>query len=973
MAVVPSSVRRVGRDKPRLVAVALLALVSLAAAGISATAAERLQSLLDENWRGAYDILVTANGNQGDLAGLLAPNTLSAGEKALTLDDLAAIRTVSGIDVAAPIGEVDVLGLAPRDVQVALPKSAVDADVQPQAFRITMTFWTDDGLGKRIVSRTSQDIIVDERPRMKPEPTPGSCNINGVTVTPETYPELSKTCNEVPQTGDITYAYPSGWGSSDLTEGDTILFGLSKAAMTTTRITLVDPVAERALLGKADDFLKLLADLAARGTLSEDEVVDWATSSDDESAEQFLTMHDERAALDYGYTPEQMKEYERLNKDAAANSQLLFVVPPYVPLLVRDAGPAPLEVSIEVAGFGDAPAVATSSQSAQLPYRLPDAMQSGAPGTPVGSSEVDASAFLNPAVSRPVILPWPGTSADGVEGSAAMGGMFMSIVGTTKAPQYAIERDGSGGVRAGMSATGFLFPFVNEFSSEDALPLLDDGTAPGRESVFASGLDFRFVVDAAAGQAEGALAPNAVAVGGFSLDGIADLQSGLSKVPLGAYEPVGSTLIPGSSPAATEAVEMKPSITGFGLVSQQTVAIASIASAAAWGQDAPIDAVRVRVASIDTYSPDAVAKVAEVAQAIEKLGFSATIVSGSSPTDVTVHVDNYAFGVTDPDAKQEVGPLGSVTQRWSELGAAARVDLAVSNTSFAVLAVALGAAALLLAAVQLAGVPGRRAQASVMRTIGWRRRRIVRWMAAEELVSLVIVAIAGVAALLLASSRSAVTIAVGGSVAALVVTSTLAVVLGARPLATGIRPLRRGRRRHRIAEVQAWVTSTWRLALRQVTVHRLNAVVQLLATIVVAVSAAAATVTLIEGRAAAGASALGVFAVDQAFIAQLALGAVALAAGIVLAVIARRIDLGRRREQWATMRAMGWSSGQVRGVQVIEGLIIGIPAIAIAGVLAWLYLREVAGELVSVALPIALAVAGVLTVILVVTSWREKR
>jgi hypothetical protein len=170
-----------------------------------------------------------------------------------------------------------------------------------------------------------------------------------------------------------------------------------------------------------------------------------------------------------------------------------------------------------------------------------------------------------------------------------------------------------------------------------------------------------------------------------------------------------------------------------------------------------------------------------------------------------------------------------------------------------------------------------------------------------------------------------------------------------------------------------WVTSTWRFALRQVAVHRLNAVVQLLATVVVAVAAAAVTVTLIEGRAAAGASALGVFAVDQAFIAQLVLGAVALLAGIVLAVIARRIDLARRREQWATMRAMGWSAGHVRTVQVIEGLVIGVPAVAIAGALAWGYLGKVASDLVSVALPIALAAAGVLTVILVVTSWREKR
>ena len=969
MARTPSPVRRMWRDRPRLVAVALLALVSLAAAGISATAAERLQSVLDANWRGSYDILVTAKGNQGDLAGLLAPNTLAGGEDNLTLKDVSKIRAVTGVGVAAPIGAVVVPGLAQRQVQIALPKSAANADHRPQAFRITMTFWTDDGLGKRFISHTTQDIVIDERPR--PLPTPGSCTINGVKVTPETYPELSKTCNAGPQTGNVNYSFVQGWGSSDTTEGDSILFGIGTATLSSTRITLVDPVAERALLGRAGDFLSPLADLDAKGTLSQQEVVSWARSSHGKFADQFLKMYDEQGASGPGYTPEQMKEYERLNKDPAATSQVTFAIPPYVPLIVRDAGPAPLDVSIDVTGFGAA-SDTPNAGFAQLPYRLPSAMNSGAPGSSVGSSEVDASALLNPADPNPVILPWPGTSADGIRGTAQLQDMHITLVGNASAPAYSIEDKTVDGVKVKMSAAGFLDPFVDKIQADNVLPLLEDGTVPGRESVFASGLKFRFTYDPGS-STNGTLSPNAVAVGGFTLDGNDKLQSGLSKVPLGAYESVGSTLIPGSSPAATRAVKMKPSVTGFGLVDQQTVAIASLNSAAAWGDKAPVNAVRVRVSGVNDYSPDAVAKIAGVAQAINTLGYSATVVSGSSPTDVTVDVDNYAFGVTNADEKQKVGPLGSVTQKWSELGAASRVNLAVSNTSFAILAVALGAAAVLLAAVQLAGVPGRRAQASVMRTIGWRRRRIVRWMAAEELVSLLIVAIAGVVALLLASSRSAVTIAVGGSVAALVVTSTLAVALGARPPATGIRPLRRGKRRHQMVEVQAWVTSLWRLALRQVTVHRLNGIVQLIATIVVAVAAAAVTVTLIEGRAAAGASALGVFAVDEAFVAQLALGAIAMIAGIVLAVIARRIDLVRRREQWSTMRAMGWSVGQVRTVQVIEGALIGAPAIVIASATVWAYLGLVAQPLTGIGLTIAVAATVVLTAVLVLTSWREKK
>lgn len=970
MAAVPSAVRRVGRDRPRLVAVALLALVSLAAAGISATSAERLQSLLNENWRAAYDILVTANSNQGDLAGLLAPNTLSAGEKALTLDDLAAIRAVPGIDVAAPIGEVDVLAFAPRQLQIAVPKSAVNAGEHPQAFRITTTFWSDDGLGKKFLSRVSRSVVIDERPQREPEPA--SCTINGVSVTPETYPALSKTCNDADRRHIVTAEDPTGsgpsWATSDTTEGNYILFDVANVMNRSTRVTLVDPDAERALLGKAGNFLQPLSELAANGTLPEKSVVDWAESSHNDYAERFLRMRDEQNA--YSDTPEERAEFERLNKDPEASSQVSFDSPPYVPLLVRDIGPAPLQASIEVSAFGSVADQESQSPSPSFPYRLPADIRSAGSGILIGSSEVDASRLLNPTSSSPVVLSWPGTRAEGVQGTVTAQQLGIFLVGSAAAPKFVIENDSADGAEVEIAATGYLDPWANEIIAQDPIPLIADGTVPGRESVFSSKLSFH---PASGRKGAEAVNPAAVAVGEFTLDGIAGLQPGLSKVPLGAYEPVGSTLISGSSPAATKAVEMKPSITGLGLVGQDTVAIASIASASAWGQDAPINAVRVRVAGVDKYSADAVTRVAEVAQAIERLGFSATVVAGSSPTDVTVHVDNYAFGVTDPDAKQAVGPLGSVTQKWSELGAAARVDLAVSNTSFAILAVALGAAALLLAAVQLAGVPGRRAQASVMRTIGWRRRRIVRWMAAEELVSLAIVAVAGLVALLLASSRSAVSIAVGGSVAALVATSTLAVVLGARPLVSGVRPPRRGKRRRQRANARAWVTSFSRFALRQVAVHRLNAVVQLLATIVVAVAAAAVTVTLIEGRAAAGASALGVFAVDQAFIAQLVLGAIALLAGIVLAAIARRIDLERRREQWATMRAMGWSAGQVRTVQVVEGLIIGVPAVAVAGAIAWLYLGEVAGDLVSVALPIALAAAGVLTVILVVTSWREKR
>lgn len=73
------------------------------------------------------------------------------------------------------------------------------------------------------------------------------------------------------------------------------------------------------------------------------------------------------------------------------------------------------------------------------------------------------------------------------------------------------------------------------------------------------------------------------------------------------------------------------------------------------------------------------------------------------------------------------------------------------------------------------------------------------------------------------------------------------------------------------------------------------------------------------------------------------------------------------------MRAMGWSAGLVRSVQIIEGLIIGIPSIAMSGALAWAYVRQASPGLLGEALTAGLVAATGLTAIVVLTSWRERQ
>ena len=186
---VPGAARRLSRDRSRLIAVVLLAVVALSASGIQSAAAVVLQQTLDANWRGAYDILVTTKGAKVGIGGLLAPNSLGDGANGMTLAQLAKVRLIPGIDVAAPIGEV-MSPLKMARPTVSLPESAVAASTTPQAFRVRSTYTTSDGLSKRFVSSETAYVIVDQLPADTARVVAPTCNLNGFNVDAVKYPNL---------------------------------------------------------------------------------------------------------------------------------------------------------------------------------------------------------------------------------------------------------------------------------------------------------------------------------------------------------------------------------------------------------------------------------------------------------------------------------------------------------------------------------------------------------------------------------------------------------------------------------------------------------------------------------------------------------------------------------------------------------------------------------------------------------------
>lgn len=925
----PGPFVRLWRQPLRVGAIVLLAVTALAASGIQSAAAMALRATLDENWRGAYDILVTAPDGMQPIGGMLPPNTLASGQ-GLSIAQLQAVRKLDGIEVAAPIGEILVPGLMFGQPQVMIPVGTIErVDATPQAFRLTMTYTSNDGLGERLVERRQLPLIIDETPAAMTSAELEVCiageslfggRNDDYLVDAASYPALkSALCRPSWRQGaNANFQLGAGqWAGSNANPGeDFIALSLPSTPQTITRITLVDPEAERLLLGAMGAFLDPLVAANASPSTDVAAMTTWANDDGSQFGNQFDDLMAYRAGLDAdAWPPDAMVELRQLFRDNDDDFDEMIAEGAaderFVPLLAAENPIADLSLKIEVEAFGDA--VLVNEYNVDR-WSAPPALVEGNVGESLGSVVGDVSQLLNPfaATTRPLV--WPGVDLAFADRAITptLGAIFA--VGGVAAQPFA------GGSSIALDAAGYAMPIRGDRSVESGLELMPSGTEIGAEAAYA-------VPDLKWSNRSG-MPPLSVPVGTFDATTMRIDESAADYVPLGAYAPVSSTLTSGEHAGST----MRPSLSGLGLVSPRTVAIGSIYSSPLWDDQTPISAIRVRVAGIDAYTPQNQRRVIEVTQAIEELGLAVSIVAGSSPSDVDVQVDGYAFGTTDPSGTQTVGALGTVTQRWSELGAASRVSLSVSTATVTILGIALAAGILLLGAVQLAGIPGRREQSVVMREVGFTRARIARWFAAEEAPGLIIVVLVGVVTVVVSGGTGIATFAALVATGAIAVTAVASVIAGSR---ARIAPKPRDARSRRLGS-----RSVPAFGARQAIVHPFTTVVHVLAIAIVGLSAAALTAAMLAGRDEAGASSLALLAIGQQLWPQIVLGLAGIVGGILLARLTRRLDLARRAEQWATLRAAGWTSGQLATAQRIEGITVVIPGLALTAGLTWLGVQQ---------------------------------
>lgn len=883
---VPSAARRLWRDRPRLVAVGLLAITAVAASTLQSTSAIVLQQTLDESWRGTYDILVTQRGKDPVTGEFLRSDSLvDASSGRLSLDDLELIRGLPGVDVAAPVAlvsfaESDLVG--DPVMWLSVPVRADASLENPQAFRITVSGTTDDGTGPRTVA--SQTVLAFA---YQPSFSQVVFDTNGAPL--------------LGPDGAIVYATEALADSPRLLSGDsrirfvggawdaatgTIPLGLSLAPRPATTVALVDPAAERELLGDGGTFLDPLV------------------------------------------------EYD----DAEG-----------IPLVVADRERPELTLDVRVEEFDAVTPGAAGAQAVEQAQgtgflqngQIAPTIAADTTTTVLNDYVVDASSSLDPYADPTLLLgDIVGDLVDTTrESMPAQAGVDpRSVLGG----RYVVPEDGG---TVTLSPRGYV-----AFGTYTEAPL-SGGAPPGSVTEYSK--LFGLVGTA---RSDSPMQERFDVVGGYDPEQLRGLVGDVSFMPLGGYDVVTPSLATG--PLAT-------SLTGFGIPGTNDIAIGDLAMLDGLDVERPISAIRIRVQGIDRYTPDAQQKLLAAASALEQLGFEATIVAGSSPQQVRVLLQDYAMARTDEAGEQPIADLGTIDQEWSRLGAVIDADAAVSATSVALLATSIVSVGLLLSVVQLGSVPARRAQAGVLRQLGWRRRRIARWFIAEEAIALAAVAVVGVLAVLVASVPTVAAVAVSIALAIVVATSVLGVLLGARA------PRHTPRRQRALAGDRVnHVVGPVSFGARQARTLIANSWSLGIAMLLVTVSVAIGVAVFVQGRELAGPTALGAAASARAWLPQGILAAVTLVSGIALAVLSRRMGVERRRDQWAAITAMGWARRDVVRAHLAELAFSAVPGVVVGVAIAAAITVPQLPTLAPVVI-IASAVGGVVALTVVLVSGRR--
>lgn len=354
--------------------------------------------------------------------------------------------------------------------------------------------------------------------------------------------------------------------------------------------------------------------------------------------------------------------------------------------------------------------------------------------------------------------------------------------------------------------------------------------------------------------------------------------------------------------------------------------------------EAPISAIRVRVAGVDGVGPVERERVRLVADQIRAAtGLDVDIVLGSAATEQTVVLPAGEFG--RPDL--------ALAETWMRQGVVAAVMQAVDHKSLALFVLVLAVSALFVANVSAASARSRRGELAVLSRVGWSRRHLLRLLLAEVVLVGVAAGLVGALVSVAIGWITGLEVTLARAVVAVPVAVFVALVAAAWPAWRASRPAIAGMMHPRMLPGQRTPVVRGVRSLAVANVVRSPGRTGL-GVVAVALGCAALTallgITLAFNGAVVG-SVLG----DAVSVRARQIDYVAVLVTILLSSVAVAdvvfLNMRDRRAEFAVLQAVGWGDGRVRRVVLAEAALIGLTG-AVAGTLAGLAIAAgLAGEL----------------------------
>ncbi len=239
-----------------------------------------------------------------------------------------------------------------------------------------------------------------------------------------------------------------------------------------------------------------------------------------------------------------------------------------------------------------------------------------------------------------------------------------------------------------------------------------------------------------------ALPPFAFKVyGRYDFIRLAAPQDPLAYVPLGIYEPpLGLIRYDENGLPLPEERTYTLDLNPGGFIPRPPLALTTLdAIQYLTGRDDFIDAIRVRVAGVDSYTPENLAKVESLAaQIVEQTGLHVDVVAGSSPQKVLVYVPG----------------VGYVEEPWTTLGAAVQVSQGVTTANALLLGAFLLASLLFIAETSQVSLLGRYREIGTLRAVGWSAGQTLRYLLLDALVMAVLAGTLGALAALVLNTAA---------------------------------------------------------------------------------------------------------------------------------------------------------------------------------------------------------------------------